>query len=109
MVEKRSYPRIEAFHNVLYSMEIHPKPTIGLTVDLSMGGAKIESLQALRKNERLKISIGIESQVIRCRGKVVYVSGPENGKMKAGIRFEELSKGDEVYLRQYLSYVMQRV
>ena len=107
-MERRSYPRVELSHPVIYYADIYSRPKIAKTVDISMGGTKIETLYSLAKDEGLQITICTDSQVIKCRGKVVYVTGPRNGKMKAGIEFEELSKGDRIYLGQYLSYVVEQ-
>jgi len=49
------------------------------------------------------MSIGLESQVIECRGKVMYVSEAENGKIRAGTKFEGFSNDDRLCLRRYLS------
>ena len=107
-MEKRSYPRIEISHPVIYFPDVHPRPKIAKTLDLSMGGTKIESRYGLVKDEGLKITICTDSEVLKCRGKVVHVTGMEDGRMEAGIEFEELSKGDRIYLGQYLSYMMDR-
>lgn len=107
-MERRNYPRVKVSHPVIYLPDVYPRPKIAKTVDMSMGGTKIETLYSLAENEGLEITICTDSEVIKCRGKVVHIMGPENGKMKAGIEFEELSKGDRIYLGQYLSYVMEQ-
>jgi hypothetical protein len=107
-LERRIHPRIEVSHAALYSKDIYPKLTLASILDLSMGGTKIESLYSMRRGERLEITIGIQSRAIRCRGKVVHVSLPENGKVKAGIEFEELPDHHRLYLRQYISYAMEQ-
>ena len=108
MMEKRSYPRIELSHTVLYSKDVYPRLTIGSALDLGMGGTRIESLYRLAKGDRLDITIGIESRAIKCRGRVIYVIERENGRMEAGVQFEELSAHDKLYLRQYLLHVMEQ-
>jgi len=86
MGERRSYPRIGVSGSVLYSKDICPRLTVGSTVDLSMGGTKIESLYSLAKGERLEMSIAIGPKAIRCRGKVIYVLQPESGKTPRTVR-----------------------
>lgn len=105
-MERRNDPRVEVSHPVIYFPDVYPRPKIAKTVDLSMGGTKIESQYSLTKDEGLALTICTDSEVVKCRGKVVYVIGSEADKLHAGIRFEELSKGDELYLRQYLSYII---
>ena len=54
------------------------------------------------------MSIAIRPQSIKCRGKAMYVLRPQTGNMKAGIKFEDLSDHDRLYLRQYISYIMEQ-
>jgi len=107
-MERRSYPRVEVSHPVIYHLDVYPRPRIAKTVDISMGGTKIESPYNLSQDEGVKVTICTDSEVIKCRGKVVYVTETEDGRVRAGIEFRELSKGDRIYLGQYLSYVMER-
>ena len=93
---------------MLYSKDVYPRLALGSTLDLSMGGTKIESLYGLRGGDRLNLTIGIDPQAIRCRGKVIYVLQPESGKTQAGIELQELSERDRLYLRQYLFHVMEQ-
>jgi len=108
MRERRSYPRIRVSGSVLYSKDVYPRLTLGSTLDLSVGGTKIESLYGLRGGDRLNLTIGIDPQAIKCRGKVMHAFERENGKIEAGIQFEELSEYDRLYLKQYLTHVMER-
>ena len=107
MTERRIYPRIKASHSALYFTRVCPRPRVASTVDLSMGGTRIETSYGLVTGQRLEITIAIRPQAITCRGKTVYVLGPENGSAKAGIKFEELSEYDRLYLREYLSHAMK--
>ncbi len=107
MKEKRNYPRIKASCSMVYSKDIYPKSTVASTVNLSEGGAKIQTLYSLDKDETLEISIAIAGQVIKSRGKVIHVVEREDGKIEAGIQFQELSEMDKFHLRQYLFQVME--
>jgi hypothetical protein len=102
LIEKRTHPRIEVSRTALYSKDIYPRPTIASILDLSLGGTKIETLYSMRRGDKLEITIGIPPQAIRCRGEVIHVSLPENGKVKAGIQFDELSAHDKLHLGQHL-------
>ncbi len=108
-MERRSHPRVEVSHSVVYFTEFYPrlpKPKVASTLDLSQGGTKIESPDSLPKNSRLQIIIAIPPKAIRCKAKVIYVSELENDKVEAGIQFEELSIRDKLYLNRYLSRLM---
>jgi len=106
-MERRSHPRVEVSHPVLCFTDIYPKPKGASTLNLSLGGTRIETSYGLVTGQRLEITIAIRPQAITCRGKTVYVLGPENGSAKAGIKFEELSEYDRLYLREYLSHAMK--
>ena len=107
-LEKRDHPRVELGSTVLYSKSIYPKPTIASILDLSLGGAQIESLYSLRKGEDLEMSIVLDQRTMKCRGRVKYAVKQENGSSRAGVQFERLSDHEKLYLRQYLAYLMER-
>ena len=105
MTERRIFPRVEVSNPVLYFIDSHPGPNLGWTFDLSLGGARIESSNGLITGERFWMQIAIPPKTIKCRGKAVYALEPENGNMNAGIKFEELSAHDKLYLRRYLLHL----
>ncbi len=106
MAEKRSHPRVKASYPVLYSSHVYPRPKVGSTIDLSRGGARIETPFSLIPGETIEISIALNSQVIKCRGRVVSTSSLDGGRPAAGVEFEHISKHDELYLAEYISYLM---
>jgi len=108
MKERRSHPRVKASHAVLYFTDIYPRPKAATTVNLSLGGARIETPYGLNPGERLEIAIAIHPQAIKCRAKVVHIQSPNGEGLKAGVRFEELSEDDRLYLRQYLLNLMEQ-
>ena len=108
MTERRSYPRIKVSGSVLYTKDVYPRLTVGSTLDLSLGGARIQSLYGLAKADKLDITLGIESRAMKCRGRVIYVIERQGERIQAGVRFEELSTDDKLYLSQYLSHLMEQ-
>ncbi len=106
--ERRRHPRIKVSHAVAYSSFKNPNSMLALTVDLSTGGARIETPFTLAIGELLELSIGIPPQVIKCRGKVMHITRVMGRRLKAGIRFSSLSERDRLYLTKYLSSVMKR-
>ncbi|NIQ40100.1 MAG: hypothetical protein GTN81_16175 [Proteobacteria bacterium] len=107
-MERRAYPRVEVSHTVLYFTDFYPRPTVASTLDLSLGGTKIQSLYGLSSAEGLRLSIAIQPQVLKTRGKVVHVSERESGRVEAGIQFEKMSENDHHILKQYLFQVMEQ-
>jgi c-di-GMP-binding flagellar brake protein YcgR len=107
-VERRSHPRVQVSHPVLYSSNNHPRPKVASTLDLSAGGIRIETPYNLMVGETLKLSVAIHPQVIECKGEVVHVLWLDGETLKAGVRFEELSKLDRLYLGQHISYVKEQ-
>ncbi len=102
-MERRIHPRIEVTCPVLYFPDIYPRPKTALTLDLSVGGTRIETLYLLIEGERLEISIAISSKVIKSRGHVVHTEWQVGGRLKAGVQFEKISKEDGLYLGEYIS------
>jgi len=115
MIEQRFHPRIRVSHPALYFSHIYPRPRVASTVDLSLGGTRIETPYSLIFGEHLDISIAIRPQVIQCRGRVVHVrtsqgeDSPIGLRFEAGIRFEGMSEQDRLYLTDYLSGMMEEV
>ncbi|NIQ37502.1 MAG: hypothetical protein GTN81_02775 [Proteobacteria bacterium] len=109
ILERRRFERIEAFHPVLYYSDIYPRPKVASTLDISLGGARIETRYSLIKSEGLDISIAIKPQVIKCRGRVMYALDPEGERQRVGIRFEDLSSQDSLFLGQYLSSMTEQM
>jgi len=107
-MERRRHPRVEVDHAVLFHSDIYRNPKVASTLDLSLGGTKIESLHSLNSQEGLEISIAIQPQVISCRGKVIYAVEREKGRIEAGIQFEGLSEPDRIYLKEYLFDLMEQ-
>ena len=107
-MEKRAYPRVEASHPVLCLTQVSEGSRVGTTIDLGMGGAGIETLDRLTSGEGLELSIAIDPQVIKCKGTVVYVQSSDGEKLRVGIRFDEISEHDRLYLRQYLFHLLEQ-
>jgi hypothetical protein len=107
-MERRVHPRLEVSHPVLYRSDLYRSPKIASTIDLSLGGTKIESLHTLDRDEGLEITIAIRPLVIQCRGRVIHVVQGSNNRVAAGIQFEGMSEKDRVSLRDYLLDVMDR-
>jgi hypothetical protein len=108
-MERRIHPRVEASHRVLFSADIYPRPRIVSTVDLGLGGTRIETTPfSLVPGEGLEISMLIHPKVIKCRGKVVHILRLKGERLQAGVAFEEMSKQDKLYLREHISRLLEQ-
>ncbi len=108
IMERRIHPRVEVTYPVFYRPDILTRPKVASTLDLSVGGARVETLYLLIEGDRLEISIAINSKVIKSRGHVVHTEWPVGKRLKAGVQFEEISKEDGLYLSEYISSVADR-
>jgi hypothetical protein len=115
MIERRSHPRVKASHPVLYFSDIFPRSRVSSTVDISLGGTRIETTPfSLISGEDLGLSIAIHPRVIKCRGKVVRVLEESDQRptarvrFEAGLRFGGMSEWDRSYLGQYLSHLTEQ-
>jgi hypothetical protein len=107
-MERRAHPRVEVSHPVLYRSDFYRSPKIASTIDLSLGGIKIEGLHTLDRDEGLEITIAIRPLVVQCRGRVIHVAQGRNNRATAGIQFEGMSEKDRAGLRDYLLDVMDQ-
>jgi len=106
-MERRDFPRVEISNPVLYFSGSYPRPNIAWTVNLSLGGIRIESSNGLTPGGRFWMQFATDHQTMKCRGKAIYVFEREYGNMTAGIKFEELAENDRLYLGQYISNIME--
>jgi len=101
-MERRRHPRVKASRPLLHFSEIYPGPTAASTLDLSVGGARMETFYNLILGQRLGISFSIPSEVIKCKGEVIHILQLADGKQRAGIRFDDLSKQDRRRVEDYI-------
>ena len=101
--EKRASPRIRSLNLASYV----PKKdelqeyiiSIGRTLDVSEGGAKIETHRKLDRGLQLELEIAVEDQIISARGEVLYSTELADGLFGTGIRFTSIAKEDRRLLQ----------
>lgn len=105
MTERRTCPRLRVSLTALYDSDVCPRPRVVSTIDLSSGGARLETTPySLSSDEELEISFVLHSRAIKCRGKVIHIKDLGNGKQEVGIRFEDLSEHDRHYIEECISH-----
>lgn len=105
MSDRRVHPRVKALHSVLFLTSVYQIPGLAMTVDLSVGGARIETAYCMIHGQVIKLSLAIHHQAIGCMGEVVHVLLGE--RPIAGIRFEGMSEQNRSYLEAYVSQMRE--
>lgn len=105
MKDRRKYPRFPASHHV--SFTYNGRVRTSNTVDLSIGGARIETVFPMRVGDVIEVSIVIGGNTISPLGKVVH--GRERVRLRydSGFNFERLKEEDREYLSDYLGRLSQ--
>ena len=78
------------------------------TVDLSLGGVKIQSDGPIPVDERLDLIILFENAAVKPLGRVVRSNPTSNRKYDVGICFETISQPCQNRLERFLSRVTQK-
>ncbi|NIQ38955.1 MAG: hypothetical protein GTN81_10250 [Proteobacteria bacterium] len=74
-----------------------------LTLDLGLGGMKIETYKRLPENERVEIKLVLGRDSIGPTGRIVYTQFPPEQQPISGVHFCDISKRDQSVLQYYLS------
>jgi nitrogen fixation protein len=101
--EKRASPRIRSLNLASYVPKKDEQQeyiiSIGRTLDVSEGGAKIETHRKLDRGLQLELEIAVEDQIISARGEVLYSTELADGLFGTGIRFTAIAKEDRLLLQ----------
>ena len=101
--EKRASPRIRSLNLASYVPKKDERQeyiiSIGRTLDVSEGGAKIETHRKLDQGVQLDLEIAVEDQIISAKGEVLYSKGLGHGLFGTGIRFTFISEKDRRLLQ----------
>jgi len=101
--EKRASPRIRSLNLASYVPKKGEQQeyiiSIGRTLDVSEGGAKIETHRKLNRGLQLELEIAVEDQIISARGEVLYSTELADGLFGTGIRFTAIAKEDRRLLQ----------
>ncbi len=99
--EKRKYSRIRV--NCPVSFLSYGRLVIGETVDLSLGGMKIQCRSMLSIGQAYDFMILINDHPIDPNGKIVYGENQPEFTHSAGVSFLNLPKDHHNQLREFLS------
>jgi hypothetical protein len=109
--EHRRYIRYEALHLLDYLVidsEGTPGPySMGRTLDVSIDGIQLETREEIDRNSLLKITIGLQEDLIDIEGRTVH-SSQSNGLHVAGVSFLKVSKEGRRILTKYIDAFNER-
>ena len=101
--EKRASPRIRSLNLASYVPKKGERQeyiiSIGRTLDVSEGGAKIETHRKLDRGLQLELEIAVEDQIISARGEVLYSTELAHDLFGTGIRFTFIAGEDRRLLQ----------
>jgi hypothetical protein len=101
--EKRASPRIRSLNLASYVPKKDERQqyiiSIGRTLDVSEGGAKIETHRKLDLGVQLELEIAVENQIISAKGEVLYSTDLGHGLFGTGIRFTSIAEEDRQLLQ----------
>ena len=101
--EKRASPRIRSLNLTSYVPRKGEQQeyiiSIGRTLDVSEGGAKIETHRQLDKGLQLELEIAVEDQIISARGEVLYSRELGDDLFGTGISFTFIAEEDRRLLQ----------
>ena len=94
--EKRASPRIRSLYLTSYIPKKGKKQdyiiSIGRTLDVSEGGAKVETHRQLDKGTKLELHLAVEDEIISAEGEVLYCEELTGGLFGTGICFTSIRK-----------------
>jgi c-di-GMP-binding flagellar brake protein YcgR len=103
VMEKRRDRRIRSLNLTSYTPRKGEEQehiiSIGRTLDVSVGGAKVETHRELSTGTELDMDIAIEDRLISAKGVVVRVEQLKSGLFGTGIRFTSISEADRELLK----------
>ena len=99
--EKRKHPRLRVKCPV--SFIFSETLRIGETLDLSLGGMKIQSRYMLLRGETYDFTIVMNGRAINPKGKVVYIQNQSEFVYGTGVSFVNLGQDHQNRLSGFLS------
>lgn len=103
--EKRKFIRHDALHLLDYLVLDEEgnsgNYSMGRTIDVSPEGLKLETVFPLKINSRLRITLGIENDLVELEGTIKH-AGPQDGRFFSGIIFQKITEDDKRTLAKYI-------
>lgn len=81
--------------------------SMGRTLDVSINGIKMETVNAIPENSNLLITLGIEDELVDVSGQLIH-SRKTASRCVSGIEFGEVKADDRAVLRRYVDEFQAR-
>jgi len=109
--EHRRYIRYDALHLLDYLVMDSDGTTgqyaMGRTLDVSIDGIQLETIDEIDRDTLLQITIGLEDDLVDIEGRTVH-SSPLSGRHVAGVSFLKVSKEGRRILTRYIDAFNKR-
>ncbi len=90
--ERRRYSRFDPVPEITYSYGFYNEPLEAKTLELSLGGARIQTEFPLLVGETLEVNIAAEDEEIDVGGKVIHTNRASDGSFVVGLSFDGISE-----------------
>jgi len=112
MTDKRQYSRHGAIHLLDYLVldqghDDTGRYSMGRTLDVSNNGLKLETAQPFPQGARLKITLGLNDELVDLAGTVIYCRS-KKGTFISGITLERLANEKSKILDVYIQAFNRR-
>ncbi len=88
---------------VICSYSHRDKRFLTLTLDLGLGGTKIETCRCLPKGEEVDIQLILQDNCVQLKGRTIYSHLLPGKRIRSGIQFLEVSEESRTLLEEYLT------
>lgn len=109
--EKRKFIRHEALHLLDYLViDSDGNPgnySMGRTLDVSIDGLKLETVQQFPPGTQLLITLGLQDDLVDLHGKITHCE-PHMGRHASGITFARITKSGRKTLARYVEAFNRR-
>lgn len=99
--ERRKYPRYESVPEITYSYGFYSEPIEAKTLELSLGGARIETDVPFLVGESLEVNISVGEEEIDILAKVVHTHQISDTTFVVGLSFEDISETKREVLNHF--------
>ena len=104
--ERRAVARIDSLNFVSYTYLDEECDVViedmGRTIDVSLGGIKLEVPSLRIPAKKVELYIALEEALIKVEGEVTHSANFDNGCSELGVRFVNISNGDKMVLERFL-------